>query len=95
MENNIKPVLLLGFLKRNNQVAPVLSCPLNLLRIYLNPDPVGPFAQVPFPLPRFSRPQGRRPGRALQAGGPPEPQKDRPAKDPGSARLRGHVDQDD
>jgi hypothetical protein len=56
--NNNKPVLLLVFLKRNIQVAPVLSDHLNLLRIYLNPDPVGPFAQVPFPLQRFPRPQG-------------------------------------
>jgi hypothetical protein len=48
-------------------LAPVQLYNCNLLRIYLNPDPVGLIAQVPFPLQGFPRPQGRRPGRALQA----------------------------
>ncbi len=56
--NNIKPVLLLAFLKRNIQVAPVLFGLLNLLRIYLNPNPARPIAKVPFPLQGFSRPPG-------------------------------------
>jgi len=67
----------------------------DLLLIYLNPNPVGPFAQVPFPLPRFPGPQGRRPGRALQEGRPREPKVDRPAQDPDRLGLRGQIDQDD